>query len=396
MDNDKNKLADADNDNNKNQDIGVINFKQKKCARKRLKKISLIALIIVVAALSGAASATFIVSIKYNQSLNNKKNKKVLQIVDNNKYRNSYSDGEFARAISLVASSVVTISDSQENLVNKKYCFSGFIFKSDGYIVTSYLNIKNFSHIFVKLSGIASKPFIGELLGYDEASDLAVIKIKADNLNVAKLGDKDDIKEGDVVLAVGNSIGNDYIGLATSGIITSTNKIIEVGKTQSTDKRNIKVIQTNAIINEENDGGILINSYGEILGVNSLELSKKNCQPGLYLAVNIQDVSKIVDSIIQFGEVKRLGLGLNGAVVREAKNTNIKGVYVQSVDAEGSAAKAGIKPTDIIIELNKEKVRSLNDIIRILEEKKIGDIINCKVLRDGKVVDFKIKLLEDK
>ena len=396
MDNDKDNLADVDNDDSKNEDIAVIKFKQKKCARKRIKNISLIALIIIVAALSGAASATFVMNIKYSKLLNNSKNKNILQIVDKNKYRNSYGDGEFARAISLVASSVVTISDSQENLTNKKSCVSGFIFKSDGHIITSFSNIKGFKQIFVKLSGIASKPFVGDVLGYDEVSDLAVIKINADNLSTAKLGDKDDTKEGDVVLAIGNSIGNDYIGLATSGIITSTNKVVDIGKTQSTDKRKIKVIQTNAIINEENNGGILISSYGEVLGINSLELSKNYSQTGLNLAVNIEDVSKIVDSIIQFGKVKRLGLGLNGAVVRDAKNTNIKGVYVQSIEPDGSAAKAGIKPTDIIIELNKEKVRSLNDIIKIVDDKKIGDTIDCKILRDGKIVDFKIKLLEDK
>ncbi|SHE42554.1 S1C family serine protease [Clostridium fallax] len=379
---------------NENNDEGVINFKQTRGKGKRIKYATLITIIVAISTFSGAVAGGVIVEKRYGLKLQDE-NKTIFQIVDTRKGSQALRDNQLTRAISKVAPSVVTISDNEENILKGENSCSGIIFREDGYLLTSYSAISKLNNIVVKLPGIGSKPFNGKLIGYDEASDLAVIKIDADRLNAIKCAEKDSAREGEVVLAIGNNVGNEYVGFVTSGIVTCTNKIIEVGKSDSADKKNYKTIQSNAIVNKENNGGVLADVNGEILGVNSTFLTEKYSSEGLSLSIDISECKNIVESIIKFGEVKRAVLGFEGADVNKTENSNIEGVYVQTINPDSSAGRAGLRPTDIIIELDGKKIRGLDDIINILSNHKAGDTLSCKIIRNGDIQNISIPLLDN-
>ncbi|WP_187119306.1 S1C family serine protease [Clostridium polynesiense] len=386
---------DVNKTNKKKKSEGEIKFRQD-TTKKNLIMILKGTALVLIAMISGYISSYYFVNNLYKSIAKNGGTQTI--ILEKDPSNTNFQMNSIYTIVQNAAPSVVGIGSSEESFVKNPLDntgnVSGFVIRSDGYIVTNYHSIEKFQQILVKLPGQGSKPFHGKLVGFDKASDIALIKIEAVSLPVAKLGKLSNSKIGDMVISIANSKGEEYIGTVTTGIISSTNKKMEVGDAKSGEKNAYAILQTDLSLNIYNNGGIICNSAGEILGINSKKIDGKFNAQGLSHSIAVEEIKKIVDSILSFGEVKRPSLGFKGGTLIPKEAGDIEGVYVQSVTQDSGAAKAGIKATDIIIELDNKKIKKLEEIYTILEKKKVGDIVSCKIWRDGKAQELSVELGE--
>ena len=295
---------------------------------------------------------------------------------------------DYTKVIKEVSQSLVSISDSEEKLTEDEYFegnTTGIIIDSSGVILTNYSSIKEKSKIYVKLPSVAAMPIEARILVEDEDRNLAIIKIEFDGeLQAIKIADPDSIKEGQGIVVLGNAIGDEYIGSSIPGIITSKNEKlnIEEGKSQS-------LLQINALINEKNTGGAICNSKGELVGIADLSITNERNEDGLYYGLQMEELQDMINSTNAFKRL--LGIIDGGVVVDETRDFN--GFYIQELDKNGNAYLAGIKPTDIIIEIDGYEVVNVDDLIQLLQDKKKDDILHCKVLSDGEMKHVDIKIL---
>lgn len=359
--------------------------------RKKFKiKIVLYSIVVVlIAAISGGISGAYIVKKYYSkmyvsmdQSLTGSKNES-----SQTKYELSTSENSINKVSRTVGPTVVGIGGNEGEPSDSKSSESGsgIIFDSNGYIVTNYHVIAGESKVTVKLSG--GKVLNANIVGTDPRSDLAVIKVDAKNLPTAKFGDSSKTKVGDLAVAIGNPLGQEFAGSVTAGIISALNRKIQY------EGATYKVIQTDAAINPGNSGGPLCNEKGEVIGINSLKLGSDQNVEGMGFAISINEVKDIIKSLMSYGKVSRPSLGIYGQSV-VSEESKITGVYVKEVVPGGGAAAAGIKPTDIIIELDNRKIVRFEDVADILDKHKVGDSISCKILRNKKVIQIKVVLSE--
>lgn len=374
---------------------GEIKFRQDTTKRK-LKYLFKAIAVVMIAIISGYVSAYYFVKNLNNANVKTGSSQTI--ILERDSKSSSFQVNSIYSIVQVTAPSVVGIGSSEESFVKNSLDNttngSGLIIRSDGYILTNYHIIEKFQKILIKLPGQGSKPFEGKVVGYDKPSDLAIIKINTDNLTVAKFGKISNAKIGDMVISMANSSGEEYIGTVTTGTISSTTKKMEVGNSKSGEKSAYALLQTDLNLNVYNDGGIICNSSGEVLGINSKNIDGKFNAAGLSHAIAIEEINKIVDSLLSYGEVKRPSLGFTGGTLIPNEQGDIEGVYIQSVTHDSGSAKAGIKATDIIIELDGKKVKKLEDIYSILEKKKVGDMVSCKIWRDGKAQLLSVELGE--
>lgn len=270
---------------------------------------------------------------------------------------------------------------------------SGIIFDSRGYIVTNNHVVEGGNKFTVKLS--SGKELPAKLVGTDSRTDLAVIKVDVQNLPVAKFGDSSKVKVGDLAVAIGNPLGDEFAGSVTAGIISALNRKINI------DDAVYHVLQTDAAINPGNSGGALCNAAGEVIGINSLKLANSVSQEGnvegMGFAIAINEAKGIIKSLMENGKVVRPWLGISSKPLEEGTLPNgVSGVYVYEVIPGTGAAAAGVKPTDVITELDKVKINTVDDIHEILDKHKVGDAVPCKVWRNGKTVELNIILSESK
>jgi len=278
---------------------------------------------------------------------------------------------------------------------------SGVIISEDGYIITnnhvintesssSYYQVTEATGITVHLYGEAEdKLYDAEIIGSDSSTDLAVLKIDAENLQAIKIGDSDNLRVGEFVMAVGNPLGLD--SSITCGVISALNR-----KVDDEDGNSYNTIQTDAAINAGNSGGALINSKGELIGINSLKLSGDGIE-GIGFAMPINSSMTIINQLIEFGIVKRPYIGITGSALTEAlsKRYNLPvGVYVESVMDDGPASQAGIEVGDIITEVEGKAVTSVEEINEIKNTYEIGDTISLKIYRNNEYKTIKLTLGE--
>lgn len=277
---------------------------------------------------------------------------------------------------------------------------SGIIISDDGYILTNnhVVSSNNSDNNFYQVSE-ASKltvtlfndttEYEAKIIGKDEQTDLAVIKIDKTNLPKAEFADSDSIKVGEFAMAVGNPIGMQ--SSVTSGIVSAVNREV----TDSSGKKFI-LIQTDAAINAGNSGGALVNSEGKVIGVNTLKMAGNGIE-GMGFAIPINSTTDITSQLIQFSKVKRPYIGIRGMDLDEktAKANNlVVGVYVKYTEDFSSAEKAGIKPGDVIIEADGTKIQKMDDLNKIKNSHKIGDEMKIKVNREGTEKELILKLGE--
>ncbi|MGD2435363.1 S1C family serine protease [Bacillus velezensis] len=272
---------------------------------------------------------------------------------------------------------------------------SGVIFKKDGekaYIITNNHVVEGANKLSVTLYN--GKTETAKLVGKDAISDLAVLEISSSNVKkAASFGDSSKLRIADKVIAIGNPLGQQFSGTVTQGVISGLNRTVDADTSQGTVEMN--VIQTDAAINPGNSGGPLINSSGQVIGINSMKVSENGVE-SLGFAIPSNDVEPIVDQLLAKGKVERPFLGvqmIDMAQVPETYQENTlglfgdqlsKGVYVKEVQSGSPAAKAGIKSNDVIVQLNGKDVGSSADIRQILyNQLKIGDKTTVQVLRSG-------------
>ena len=357
--------------------IANIIFEKKNTTQARVKIGVKIILYLVTASFLGAIISGINVKNKYGEVM-----QQVKELSDN-------ADNvilDYTKVINEVSPSLVTISDDEDKLNNNSYFdgnVTGIIIDDSGIILTNYSTIKGKSDIYVKLSSVASRPIKAQILIEDESIDLAVIKIEFDGeLKPIKLADSNTIKEGQVIVVLGNAIGDEYIGSSIPGIITSKNEKWDL------DGKKYSLLQISAPIDEKNTGGAICNSKGELVGIAHLSITNEKNESGLYYGLQMKELQEMINSTNRFKSL--LGIVEGGIVVD--KERGFSGFYIQESSKGGSAYMAGIKPTDIIVEIDDHEIVEADDIIVVLQDKQKDDILHCKVLSDGemKYVDIKI------
>lgn len=248
---------------------------------------------------------------------------------------------------------------------------SGVIMSADGYIITNNHVVDGASDINVTLSN--RKSYKGTVIGTDPNTDLAVIKIDAANLPYMMLGNSDDVKLGQWVMAVGYPLNLDVT--VTAGIVSAKARSIGINKS---DRAIESFIQTDAAVNPGNSGGALINTEGELIGINSAIASPTGSYAGYSYAIPVNIVKKAVNDLIKFGAVQRAYMGITMG------EKDGQGVYVNEVAIGGAAQAAGIMKGDFITKINDAGVNSGPEIQDQVSRYKPGDKINVTYLRDGK------------
>lgn len=382
---------------------GEIKIRQNKTRRKIRYVIKGISFVLI-AAISGSISASYIIEKKYSKLFYGTRNNSVIysnrEDVTGN-IKSSLPKNEVNNVVENLSPMIVGVSTNQENFSGNditKSVGSGIIFDSNGYIVTNSNLVNGSDKIYVKLSSYGARPMEAKLIGCDKISDLAVIKVEAENLPAATFADSDKVRAGDLSIAVGNPLGEEVSTALTVGIISVINRKIDGVDPITSEKSSYKILKTDANINAYNTGGPLCNSLGEIIGINSMALSKQYPSDGMSVAIASNEAQHIIQSLTSYGKVKKPHLGFVGQSVGRISTSEvshgIEGVYVREVSQGESLANAGVKPTDIIVELDNKPIKKFVDIQPILDEHKLGDTITGKIWRDGNVMKIDITLTE--
>lgn len=256
---------------------------------------------------------------------------------------------------------------------------SGVIFRSDGYIVTNNHVIAGAKEIVVSLAD--GRSFTGQLVGADELTDLAVVKIDATDLPAAEFGDSDDIMVGEPAIAIGNPMGLEFRGSVTAGVISALNRTLDINEGQ------LKLIQTDAAINPGNSGGALVNADGKVIGINSAKLAASGVE-GMGFAIPINSVRNIVDNLMANGKVIRpyIGVGVfdKETAARQGYRLNAdKGVYVEELALNGPADKAGIRRGDMIMAIDGKEINTVGELRSVILSHKVGDVLQVSIDRAG-------------
>ncbi|MFC6222869.1 S1C family serine protease [Hymenobacter artigasi] len=260
---------------------------------------------------------------------------------------------------------------------------SGVIIAANGYIVTNNHVIDKASKIEVVLDD--KRKFEAELVGADPNTDLAVLKVKADNLPFIKYGNSDDVKVGQWVLAVGNPFNLN--STVTAGIISAKGRNIDILRRK--DNMGIEsFIQTDAVVNPGNSGGALVNLNGDLIGINSAIASHTGSYEGYSFAIPSSLASKVVDDLLKYKVVQRALLGVqiqevDAKLASEKKLNTLNGVYVQGLTAGSAAAQAGLKKDDIITQINGVAVNTSSQLQEQVARFRPGDKIKVSYLRGG-------------
>ena len=271
---------------------------------------------------------------------------------------------------------------------------SGIIISEDGYILTNnhivasssnsdYYELSSATKVTVKLFNDDTE-YEAQIIGTDEQTDLAVIKIDKTGLPKAEFADSDSIKVGEFAMAVGNPLGME--SSITCGVVSAVNREIT-----DSDGNTYTLIQTDAAINAGNSGGALVNSEGQVIGINTLKLE------GTGIAIPINSTTDITSQLIEYSKVRRPYIGITGMDLDEetAKANNlVVGVYVKSIEDFSAAEKGGVKPGDVIIEADGQKITTMDELNEIKNSHQIGDTMTLKVNRNGQERDLTITLDE--
>jgi Do/DeqQ family serine protease len=328
--------------------------------------------------------------------------------------------GDFVEAAERTVNTVVNIKSIYESAGNQLYydpfrfffgdspyqrpqqqmaTGSGVILTEDGYIVTNNHVIKGAQKIEVTLNN--KEAYEARVVGMDPGTDLALLKIEAEKLPFAQYGNSDEVKVGEWVLAVGNPFN--LTSTVTAGIVSAKARNINI---IGGDPRNGQIpiesfIQTDAAVNPGNSGGALVNTRGELIGINTAIASNTGSYTGYSFAIPVNIVQKVVTDLAEFGEVQRalLGVSIRDIDSKLAKEKNLKelsGVYVAGTTENGSAEDAGIKEGDIITKINNITVNSIPQLQEQVGRYRPGDKIAVEVIRNGSIKTIPVLLKNKK
>ena len=313
----------------------------------------------------------------------------------------AYAESETLSAPDLyeqnVASTVgITISAETTSIYGYGYTYkatgSGFIISNDGYILTNYHVINGYQTVTV--ATYDQKTYDAEVIGYDESSDIAVLKIDAENLTPVKMGDSNALRVGETVYAIGNPLGELTFSL-TKGIVSALSRNIQTGSGAS-----IGLIQTDCAINSGNSGGALFNDKGEVIGITNAKYSASGYTSeaeidNIGFAIPINSAKRIVTSIVENGYVLKPYIGVVIGPLSDdvASITGIEsGVVVQEVTEGAPAAEAGIKVNDVIFKVNSKVIHDTAELVQIVSESDPGDYLTFHIYRQGKEIQVEVEV----
>lgn len=372
------------NDNSKNKKV------KKKSGFKR--GIALIAGAVIVAILGGAIGAGGVYCAFKNSipvsTLENNSNTSV------NPPAFKGEDGALTvpQVVEKVTPAVVGVStkslvrDQFFNVKEQEGLGSGFIINEEGYVVTNYHVINGAQEVKVIFSD--GKEVNAKVINYDPERDIAVIKITDDVKmpGIAELGDSSTVKAGEEVIAIGNPLGKEFSSTVTKGIVSSPNR-----KMKTENGNVLDYIQTDAAINPGNSGGPLINSKGEVIGINTAKKVGEDIE-GIGFAIPINEVKTRLGSLSK--PILKLGITARTVTPELAKENKLEeGVYVVGVQEFSPAEKAGLKIGDLIIEFGGKRVKTLEELNQAKSQYNDGDSVPVEIIRDGKKVDLNLTLV---
>ena len=299
------------------------------------------------------------------------------------------SDGGFvvkdvSDVVQKVRPSVVGVITESFQTYSTSSTGSGIILSEDGYIHV----VEGGDSIAVTLDD--GETYAAELIGTDVKSDIAVLKIDAQNLPAAEFGDSSQVEVGEAAIAIGNPLGLN--GTVTAGIISAVDREIQVGSS------NMVLLQTDASINPGNSGGALLNEYGQVIGVNSAKISSEDSE-GLGFAIPSNTVGPIVEELIDKGYVSGRPLtgisGRNVSALTAAFYNIPQGILVDQVAPESDAAAKGLTAGDVIIGVDDIRVENISDACTLRDEHKAGDTMKLTFYRQGSTHEINIQLMEE-
>ncbi|HHD2593317.1 TPA: S1C family serine protease [Clostridium perfringens] len=380
----KSKSSKESNDNSKNKKV------KKRSGFKR--GIALVAGAVIVAILGGAIGAGGVYYAFKNSipvsTLENNSNTSV------NPPAFKGEDGALTvpQVVEKVTPAVVGVStkslvrDQFFNVKEQEGLGSGFIINEDGYVVTNYHVINGAQEVKVIFSD--GKEVNAKVVNYDAERDIAVIKITDDVKmpGIAQLGDSSTVKAGEEVIAIGNPLGKEFSSTVTKGIVSSPNR-----KMKTENGNVLDYIQTDAAINPGNSGGPLINSKGEVIGINTAKKVGEDIE-GIGFAIPINEVKTRLGSLSK--PILKLGITARTVTPELAKENKLEeGVYVVGVQEFSPAEKAGLKIGDLIVEFGGKRVKTLEELNQVKSQYNDGDSVPVEIIRDGKKVNLNLTLV---
>ena len=388
MEEDNNKVSE-----NSKSSKNVIN--DKVFIKEKTKNINLFASIVIglVTGIVTSAATTYLYTNKVEQKTESSVDSNKSETVTNNgtKYEITQVENPVVAIADVAGKSVVGVTvRSVSNTVfggtsTSDSEGSGIIYTADGYIVTNYHVIENaisnqsISKVYVTLPN-SDEEIEASIIGADSVTDIAVIKIQKEGLSAATFDDSNNLKVGELVVAIGNPLGRELAGSITVGYVSALNR------TLTSNGRTYKLLQTDAAINPGNSGGALVSSSGKVIGINTVKIGATDVE-GIGFAIPSNIAKPIVDELIKNGKIVRPYIGISGISLDDnmAKRYNlVKGVYVAKIESSSSAYNSGIKVGDVIVKIDDKEITTIEELNEIKNSKNVGDTVKITVYRDGK------------
>ena len=357
------------------------------------KSISLVVIVAIICSILSSLLTVVVVNKTgiLNGTTNSVKGTSSQIVVSNEKGTNVYQAVSEKAKPSVVGITTTTLSsDNMFSMPTESTGVgTGIIVDSNGYILTNSHVISDGQAKTVNVLFSDGSTIDGEVYWYDSQLDLAIVKVNKTGLTAAELGDSDKVQIGDISVAIGNPYGLDLAGTVTQGIISGLDRTISTSETTMTG-----LIQTDASINSGNSGGPLLNSSGQVIGINTAKASEGE---GLGFAIPINTAKPIIESIIQKGSYEKVTLGIKGtdaskyAQYSKQQLSTDEGVYVAEVVSGSAAESAGIKSGDIITKIDSTNLSVMSDLTKNLYNYTKGDSATLTIHRDRKEMTLKVK-----
>ena len=263
---------------------------------------------------------------------------------------------------------------------------SGFIINEEGYILTNYHVIKGAKEVVVTLSD--GKDVKAKVINYDENQDVAMLKISDDSIKVpgvVELGDSDALKPGEQVIAIGTPLSKEFNHTVTSGIVSAVNRTV-----QTSSGVQLNLIQTDAAINPGNSGGPLVNTKGEVVGINNMKIASDEVE-GIGFSIPINAIKDRIESLSK--PILNLGISVREISSDLGKQYNMdEGLYIVQVTEFSPAEKAGLQGGDLIVKFDGQRIKTFNELKAIRDTKQEGDTVSVEVIRNGENKTFNVQL----
>lgn len=350
-----------------------------------------IGLIVIVCIITGMLSSLLTVVLMKNSIGKSESNSKEIVINDDGKSKNIYHAVTDKAMPSVVGITTTTIDTNNIFAIptQSQGVGTGVIVDANGYILTNSHVVSDGKAVDVNVLFNDGSNTTGKVLWNDPQLDLAMVKVDKKGLTPAELGDSDNVRTGDIAIAIGNPLGLEFQKSVTQGIISGLDRTIQTEKSNMTG-----LMQTDASINPGNSGGPLLNEKGQVIGVNTAKASQAE---GLGFAIPINTAKPIVEQIIKTGKFEKATLGIKGidlAIFESSTGTKLEaeeGVYIAEVLANTAAQRAGIQAGDVIVKVGDNKVSTMSDLNKSLYKFSKGDKASIVVNRGGKEIKMDVK-----